>query len=158
MLADARSLAGLSLECAAELTDVPRKAISRYEVSPEEAPPERILKLSAAYQNKEVLEWYCTDICPIGKEQHCKIVVNGLTSAVMTFITEMDDVEELEKLLMRITCDGKIDQAEIADMKKIMLEIDHVERAIHALKAKVAKELSRLEKENSPVRQHRRVS
>lgn len=158
MLADARSLAGLSLECAAELTDVPRKAISKYEVCPEEAPPERILKLSEAYKNKEVLEWYCTDVCPIGKEQHCKITVNGLTSAVMTFITEMDDVEELEKLLMKITCDGKIDPSEVADVDKIMTEIDHVERAIHALKAKVARELSRIEKENSPVRQHRRVS
>lgn len=158
MLAEARSEAGLSLESTSELTDVPRKAIAKYEICPEEAPPDRILKLSEAYQNKEVLEWYCTDVCPIGKEQHCKIKVNGLSSAVMTFITEMDDVEELEKLLMRITCDGKIDQSEVADIEKIMSEIDHVERAIHALKARVASELSRLEKEKSPVRQHRRVS
>ena len=158
MLAEARNEAGLSLESAAELTDVPRKAISKYEVCPEVAPPERILKLSEAYKNKDLLEWYCTDVCPIGKEQHCKIVVNGLSSAAMTFLTELDDVQSIKKLLMRVTCDGKIDATEIEDTSRFMAEIEHIERAIHALKSKVAQELSRIEKARSPVRQHRRVS
>ncbi|TWH48506.1 helix-turn-helix transcriptional regulator [Sporomusa sp. KB1] len=158
MLADARNEAGLSLECVSEITNVPRKAISKYEVAPEEAPPERILKLAEAYHNKDVLEWYCTDVCPIGKEQHCKVVVNGLTSAAMTFLTELDDVQSIQKLLMRVTCDGKIDASEIEDTEKFMTEIEHIERAIHALKSKVAQEMDRLEKEKSPVHQHRRVS
>ena len=149
MLAEARNDAKMSLECAEAITDVPRRSISQYEICPEKAPPDRVLKLSKAYHNLEVLEWYCTDVCPIGREQHCKIVVNGLTSAVMTMITEMNDVENLEKQLMKLTCDGVIDLSEMKDMEKIMTEIEHVERAIHALKAQYSKELSRIQKERA---------
>ena len=158
MLAEARNEAGLSLESTEDMTNVPRRAIAKYEVHPEEAPPERILKLSETYKNPEILEWYCTDICPVGKTQHCKMVSNGLTGAAMSLVAETMDIQAVQQLLMKITCDGQIDSSELSDMEKIMTEIEHVERAIHALKIQFAKEVSRLEKEKSPVRTHRRVS
>ena len=158
MLADARNGVHLSQERASELSDIPKKALAKYEVYPEEAPPERILKLSQTYKDPEILEWYCTDVCPVGKTQHCKMVSNGLTGAAMSLVAETMDIQAVQQLLMKITCDGQIDSSELGDMERIMTEIEHVERAIHALKIQFAKEVSRLEKEKSPVRQHRRVS
>lgn len=158
MLAEARNELHLSQERASELSDIPKKALAKYEVYPEEATPDRILKLSQAYKDPEILEWYCTDVCPVGKTQHCKMVSNGLTGAAMSVVAETMDLQLLQHLLMKITCDGRIDVNELADMERIMTEIEHVERAIHALKIQFSKEVSRLEKEKAPVRQHRRVS
>ncbi|MBP2635516.1 MAG: hypothetical protein H6Q72_1423 [Firmicutes bacterium] len=158
MLADARNELNWSQERAAEEAELPKKAIAKYEVYPEVATPARILKLSETYKNPEILEWYCTDVCPVGKKQHCKMVSNGLTGAAMSVVAETMDLQLLQHLLMKITCDGRIDTNELCDMEKIMIEIEHVERALHALKIQFTKELSRIEREKSPVRQHRRVS
>jgi len=158
MLADARNGVHLSQERASELSDIPKKALAKYEVYPEEAPPERILKLSQTYKDPEILEWYCTDVCPVGKSCHSKLVVNDLSGAAMKVIKETDDLHGLSKLIMEMFWDGKIDESELIDLEKVMTEIEHTERAIHALRAKVAQEMARLEKEKSPVRQHRRVS
>jgi len=158
MLADARNGLHWSQERASAEADIPKKALAKYEVYPEEATPDRILKLSQTYQNPEILEWYCTDVCPVGKTNHCKMVSNGLTGAAMSVVAETMDLQTLQHLLMKITCDGRVDANELGDMERIMIEIEHVERAIHALKIQFSKEVSRLENEKSLVHQHRRVS
>ena len=156
MLASVRNELGWSQERAANEAQIAKKSLSRYEICPESASPEKILSLSKAYQNEELLEWYCTDICAIGREHHCKFVVNDLASSVLSLLKELGDIGAYQSKLISITCDGHIDTSEVSDAQAIMGEIEHLERALHALKSKFAREFDNLEKGKSPARQCRR--
>lgn len=159
MLAEARETAGLSQECAAGEAHIGRRSLSRYEDVPEKANPQVILKLAEIYNSQELVEWYCTNVCEIGKEKHCKIQVNDLSTAGLRWLKELQDSVAIKDRLLSILCDGKIDAAELPELHGIMSEIDELESALHALKIKVSKEVDNLtKKEKPPVLAHRRLS
>lgn len=154
MLAKVRNDLGWSQERAAFEAGIGRRTLTRYEIAPQSAQPDKIMRLAEAYNNPEILEWYCTEVCEIGSIYHCKMQVNDLSSAVLTLLKEMNDVQDLQGKLISISCDGKIDKNEIPDMEHIMEEIEQLESALHALKCKAAKFMPL--KEKSPVLAHRR--
>lgn len=145
MLAEVRNEAHLSQECAAAEAHVGRRSLSRYEVMPERANPQVILSLANVYHNNEMIEWYCTDVCEIGKKKHCKIKVNDLATAGLRWLKELQDVINVKDRLITILCDGKVDQSELNDLKMIMREIDELEGAVHALRIKVSHEVDKLQ-------------
>ncbi|MBU2701662.1 putative transcriptional regulator [Sporomusaceae bacterium BoRhaA] len=145
MLAEVRNEAHLSQECAAAEAHVGRRSLSRYEVMPERANPQVILSLANVYHNSELIEWYCTDVCEIGKNKHCKIKANDLATAGLRWLKELQDVIAVKDSLITILCDGRIDSSEVATLKAIMKEIDEMEGAVHALRIKVNHEVDKLE-------------
>jgi DNA-binding XRE family transcriptional regulator len=146
MLAEARIDAGLSQECAAAEAHVGRRSLSRYEIMPEKANPQVILNLARVYQSDEMIEWYCTDICEIGKIKHCKIRANDLAIAGLRWLKELQDVNAVKDRLLSILCDGRVDSSELEDLLLVMKEIDEFEAAVHALRIKVHHEMDKLAK------------
>lgn len=148
---------GLSQEYVAAEAHVGRRSLCRYEVNPEKANPQVILSLARVYQNNEMIEWYCTDVCEIGKIKHCKMKANDLATAGLRWLKELQDVIAVKDLLISILCDGRIDSSEIHDLLLIMKEIDELEGAVHALRIKVSHEVDKLQgKEKPPARACRR--
>lgn len=146
MLAGVRNDLGWSQERAAAESGVAKRTISRYEINPEVATPRKVLKIAEAYQNSEIIEWYCTEVCAIGKEHHCSFKINDFSTSVIAFIKELGDLVKQQESLISIACDGQIDQTELEKLNLVMLEVEHVERAIHALKNHVAHEVAKLKK------------
>ncbi|MDU2064378.1 MAG: hypothetical protein E6713_06000 [Sporomusaceae bacterium] len=156
-MVDFRNGAGLTLEKAAAAANYERRTVARYEKTPEKANPLAILTLAKAYHSDEMLEWYCTEVCDIGKEKHCKMRANDLAAAGLRWLKELQDVINVKDRLIAILCDGRVDASELNDLEMIMREIDELEGAVHGLRIKVSREVDKLAKEKPPVLEHRRL-
>ncbi len=70
----------------------------------------------------------------IGKELFQNVQVKYLAEAVLTFLDAFEDLEKIKKLMIKISCDGEIDESEKDDWNQIMIEINNVIEAGIALK------------------------
>lgn len=70
----------------------------------------------------------------IGKELFPKIEVKHLAEAVLTFLDELEDLEGIKKLMIKISRDGQVDEDEKEDWQMIMKTLDEMVCAIITIK------------------------
>lgn len=115
----ARECTSLTQEKSSELLDISVDSLRAYEGG-KRRPPENIVIDMAKIYNRPylILQHYQNTL--IGKELFPKIEVKHLAEAVLTFLDAFEDLEKIKKLMIKISCDGEIDESEKDDWKKIM--------------------------------------
>ncbi|OOM75479.1 helix-turn-helix transcriptional regulator [Clostridium sp. BL-8] len=116
----AREGTGLTQEKSSEILDISVDSLRAYEGG-KRIPPENIVVDMAKIYNCPylILQHHQTNTL-IGKELFQNVQVKYLAEAVLTFLDAFEDLEKIKKLMIKISCDGEIDESEKDDWKKIM--------------------------------------
>lgn len=132
MLEEARNLAGLSLEKAAELTYWDRKALRRRETGEIPITPDEVKTLSDVYCNPQLKHWYCS-VCEIGKEKGCTYEPIDATLATLRLLKGFKHIPEIERVLMDVLEDGIVTVEELSLLEDVCEKMAYLKQSIDAL-------------------------
>lgn len=129
-----------SREGAADIMLIDRGRLYRIESGIANPYPEEVHLMADLYNAPELENYYCTNICPLGCEMP-KVEVATLDRISVKALSIFRRIEETQRILLDITEDGVIDESEIADMDKVLKNLEEVERVTQSLKLWVKKNL-----------------
>jgi transcriptional regulator with XRE-family HTH domain len=141
MYEQARLQTGLSRETAAFALHIGSRTLYGYEKGLVPVPPEVVVEMSREYGCPELPEDHCAVNCPIGQVTACKLRTMPLPEAAMQFLKEFGDVKRRTDRIIDVTCDGRIDEEELAEFREIWREILELEYAIGNFKRQVIRML-----------------
>ncbi|MGN0150847.1 MAG: XRE family transcriptional regulator [Wujia sp.] len=127
-----------SREKAATKLGIERSRLARIELDQIEPYAEEVDIMASAYHAPHLCTDYCNNICPIGirkLEEHAKHSdPDSIERLVLRFLSSTQYMDELSKILVSITQDGKIDSNEIHDLQDVFKAMDSVSENIEAIK------------------------
>lgn len=132
-----------SREKAAMKLGIERSRLARIELGQIEPYAEEVDIMSTAYSAPHLCIDYCNNLCPIGirrlEEQFRASEPSSIERLVLKFLSSSQNMENISKILVEITQDGKIDQNEISDLQSIFEAMDSVSKNIDSIKLWVMK-------------------
>lgn len=111
-----------SQDSTAAMAGVGRDAIIRIEHGANKVMPvDTAVVLSEIYNAPELLNYYCLNECPIGKNRPLSDKVHGIDRVTVKLLHELriDDLSEVQDKLLRIAADGDVSDDEVEDLKSI---------------------------------------
>ena len=127
-----------SREKAATRLGIERSRLARIELNQIEPYAEEVDIMSTAYNAPHLCTDFCNSVCPIGirklNEQIKASKPGSIERLVLKFLSSSQSMDNISKVLVDITQDGKIDQTEIADLQAIFRAMDSVTKNIDAIK------------------------
>lgn len=96
--------------------------------------PEDVVEMAKRYNKPELRNYYCCNECAIGKLDANRVVANDSVYEILVkMAVSLENANEAKKRLMEILVDGKVDNDEKNDYKKISEELELVSDAIESL-------------------------
>lgn len=127
-----------SREKAALKLGIERSRLARIELDQIEPYAEEVDIMATAYDAPHLCTDYCNNICSIGirrlEEQSKHTELSSIERLVLRFLSSTQCMEDISKLLVEITQDGKIDKSEIMDLQDVFKAMDSVADNIDAIK------------------------
>lgn len=127
-----------SREKAALKLGIERSRLARIELDQIEPYAEEVDIMATAYDAPHLCMDYCSNICPIGirklEEQSKHKELSSIERLVLRFLSSTQCMDEISKILVSITQDGKIDNREIHDLQDVFKAMDSVAENIDAIK------------------------
>lgn len=96
--------------------------------------PEEILEMAKAYKSPELCNYYCSNVCAIGKVSVPEVKLASLPEIVLKMVATLNQLENERNCLIQITEDGVIADDEISDFVRIQKELDKILITANALK------------------------
>lgn len=122
-----------SREGAAEVTGLDRTRIAYMELGTVTPYPEEILVLADAYNAPELMNYFCSRLCPLGRKTVEPLELKRLEAATLQLLASVRDLPDLADDLVDITEDGVIDEGEKAEMENILRGLREAAQKIHTL-------------------------
>lgn len=129
-----------SREGAADIMSIDRGRLYRIESGIANPYPEEIHLMADLYNAPELGNYYCTNMCPLGGDIP-RVDVADLDRISVKALSTFRKIGETRELLLDITEDGVISDDEKGDMKKILKNLEELERVTQSLKIWVKKNL-----------------
>lgn len=127
-----------SREKAALKLGIERSRLARIELDQIEPYAEEVDIMATAYDAPHLCTDYCNNICPIGirklEEKAKHTDPSSIERLVLRFLSSTQCMEDISKILVDITQDGKIDSTEIQDLQDVFKAMDSVSSNIEAIK------------------------
>lgn len=133
---------GLTREQASELTGfLSDDKIEKIESEKTSARPEEVLALSRAYKRPELVRWFCSNECPIGKIYVPEVATKELPNLVVEILAELNTLEKSKERLIDIAADNVISEDEKPDFYHICGELSSLAESASALQLWIEKKL-----------------
>lgn len=133
----------LTREAAAEKLDMSTDRLVRLEnESAKNIYTDEIVKMSEAYGEPALCNYYCTEECAIGKKYTPKVDIKDLSKIVLQMLSSLGNIEEQQKRLIDMSIDDCIDDKELADFVKITKELEKISVTADALMFWAEKKIS----------------
>ena len=129
-----------SREGAADIMSIDRGRLYRIESGIANPYPDEIRLMADLYNAPELENYYCTNICPLGRNIP-KADVSSLDRISLHAISVLREMDSVQELLIDITADGVIDESEKTDMEKILEQLGELEQITQSMKLWVKKNL-----------------
>ena len=130
----AREEAGLTRAQASEkLVFVSESRIEKYESGKSEVHPEEVLAMARAYKKPMLCNYYCSQMCPIGKENVPEIKMKDLAQIVLNTLATLKALEDEKDRLIEITADSQVSEDELSDFVRIQKGIEQIALASDSL-------------------------
>ena len=129
-----------SREGAADIMSIDRGRLYRIESGIANPYPEEIHLMADLYNAPELENYYCREMCPLGTNIP-KAEISNLDRISIMALASFRKLESTKEMLLDITEDGVIDEWEIPALKKILENLDELERVAQSLKIWVKKNL-----------------
>lgn len=122
-----------SREGASELTGIDRNRIAYTELGTLCPYPEEVLVYADAYNAPELLNHFCSTLCPIGKETVDSVTTGSLEQASLKLLASTRSIANIREQLIEIAEDGVIDEGEKGQMDLILENLKQASNDIRAL-------------------------
>ena len=109
-----------SREGASEETGIDRKRLQRIEIGTLNPYPEEVMLMADAYHAPELMNFYCTSACPIGRKMMPKAELQELDRLAVKFLNALERIKGADKSLLAIAVDGKLTPDEIPAMEELL--------------------------------------
>ena len=107
---------GWSREYAAEQIGISDDKLERIENEKQLPNPQDVLIMSNVYQAPELCNYYCHRDCEIGRQYVPEVPKAQLPGIILRLLDSVYAVQDIEKILVRITADDMIDESEVDDL------------------------------------------
>ncbi len=122
-----------SRDGAADLTGIDRNRISHIELGTITPYPEEVLIFADTYNAPELLNYYCSTLCPIGRETVDSLPVVNLEQAGLKLLSSTRNIAQLREEIIDIIDDGVIDESEAPRLKEILRQLKRADTDIKTL-------------------------
>ena len=130
----AREEEGLTRAQASEkLVFVSESRIEKYESGKSEVHPEEVLAMAKAYRKPMLCNYYCSKMCPIGRENVPEIRMRDLAQIVLNTLSTLNALEDEKDSLIEITADSQVSEDELSDFVRIQRGIEQIALASDSL-------------------------
>lgn len=129
-----------SREGAADIMSIDRGRLYRIESGIANPYPEEIHLMADLYNAPELENYYCTNICPLGRNVP-RADISSLDRISLRAISVLREMGNVQELLIDITADGVISVDEKEDMHKILGTLEEVEQVAQSIKLWAKKNL-----------------
>lgn len=109
-----------SREGASEETGIDRKRLQRIEIGTLEPYPEEIMLMADTYHAPELLNFYCTNACPIGRRTVPQAELQEIDRLTVKFLNALGNMRGLDEDLLLIAKDGKVSNDELPKLKSLV--------------------------------------
>lgn len=116
-----------SREGAADETGIDRSRMARVELGSANPTPEEVLLLADTYDAPQLLNYYCSMCCPIGRQNVKPCALQG--------------TDKISAAIISIAQDGRVDPGEDVQMGEILAYMKNVATAAEAMQLWIKKNL-----------------
>lgn len=109
-----------SREGASEETGIDQKRLQRIEIGTLEPYPEEIMLMADTYHAPELLNFYCTNACPIGRRTVPQAELQEIDRLTVKFLNALGNMRGLDEDLLLIAKDGKVSNDELPKLKNLL--------------------------------------
>ena len=117
-----------SREKAAEILETNRTRLVRIELNKIEPRPDEVVRMANAYRAPELLNYYCSQICPIGKGNVPYIELSTFDRMARKGLAAIRRAKIAENILVKIAPDGEIRKGEEAQLLKVLHILQTIEK------------------------------
>ena len=122
-----------SREGASELTGIDRNRIAHTELGTIYPYPEEVLVYADTYNAPELINHYCSTLCPIGRETVDSISAGSLEQTSLKLLASTKCISSIREELIEIAEDGVIADDEKEQMRLILEKLKQAANDIKAL-------------------------
>lgn len=126
---------GLSREKASELMEtISKEKIEKIESEKTIPKADEIMIMAEAYNRPELRNYYCANVCEIGKVHKPDIKIkDNLSNIVLEMIASLNSMKNKQERFIEIAADGVIEEEEIKDFVHIQEELDRITMTVETL-------------------------
>jgi len=122
-----------SREGASELTGIDRNRVAYTELGTICPYPEEVLVYADVYNAPELLNHFCSTLCPIGRETVDSVTAGSLEQTSLKLLASTRCISSVREQLIEIAEDGVIDEDEKGQMSLILERLRQAANDIKAL-------------------------
>lgn len=126
---------------ASECLGISVDTIRRMEAGSREIKPSEVCAMADLYYDPTLYNFYCTNVCEIGKKYIPKIETGELQKIVLKMLSSLNSIENTKNRLVDIAVDGEISDEEIDDFVHIQRQLNEISITVETLKLWVDKEI-----------------
>ena len=115
-----------SLEGASEETGIDRKRLQRIEIGTLNPYPEEVLLMAEAYHAPELMNYHCSQCCPIGQRTVPRAEASELDRITVKFLSALEQIRDSDKELLQIARDGTLTADEVPQMEHLLSGIQRI--------------------------------
>ena len=120
-------------ENAQEFVRIERTRLLKIETDDAVAYPDEVARMAEAYKAPELVNFYCTQQCPLGQGGPL-LIYNHLDRIFVTLMSALHSLEKAEDALYRILEDGEVSTEEKPDFDKLLKTLDKIAYSAESLK------------------------
>ena len=125
---------GLSREDAAgPLGVITPERLERIENNKFPIQPDEVCVMADKYKEPSLRNYYCSQQCPIGRQDVPEIKVKNLAEIIIRMIASLNSMKNKQERLIEITSDGVVDNEELNDFIYIQKELERISVTVEAL-------------------------
>ena len=136
-----REALGWSREHAAEQLGMSDDKLERIENGKQRPNPQDVLIMSDVYKAPELCNYYCSKDCEIGRQYVPEVPDAELPRIILRLLNSVYDVQDIEKILVKITADDTIDDSEVESLAHAQYTLEQLSIMIEALQLCVERKI-----------------
>lgn len=128
-----------SRESAAEELGIDRTRLARIELGALVPYPEEVVMMAEGYGAPELMNHYCSGLCPVGQLTICPCELQNLDRLTIRIIAALSEATVIRDSIISIAEDGVVSEDEHGKLEKVMSLLDQITSATESLKMWVRK-------------------
>lgn len=130
-----------SREGASEEIGMDRTRLAKIELDAITPYPEEVLLIADVYNAPELMNHYCSKMCPLGKRTVPPAEMRSIDRLTIRVITALDEANEIRNSMLEIARDGEVTPNENEQMLEITAALEQIAITAQEVKMWVTKHL-----------------
>ncbi len=130
-----------SREAASEELGIDRTRLARIELDTLTPYPEEVLIMSEYYDAPELANYYCSQMCPLGKKTVLPAEMQSLDRLTIRILSALTEAGDIKDTILDVVADGVITADETVKVREVCAALDRIAVTAQELRIYMAKNL-----------------